>query len=240
MLAASGTTSSTQRSTSSACRAVKRCASKPHSRRPSLTLFPSGWVRTQARSAPRASSRRFSPPLRWTSSCTSCATTLRCVPALFTRGRARARLSHAARFSLARARPFAGPQLRALGLHLLDDQAPAQPPAVCPAGPRRRHDDGPVHGQLRAAPHQDLPPPRRPRHGRCVPRSGKGTRRGKGRGAMMRNGTRAAIGPRDQGGRKGEGLGRGTGVWARKERGGKGPAVRLGHPALTLALGPYP
>ena len=64
------------------------------------------------------------------------------------------------------ARALRRAQRRALGLHLQHDQALPHRARVRAAGPRRGEDDRAVHARLHRAAGQDLPPARRPRHGR--------------------------------------------------------------------------
>ncbi len=98
------------------------------------------------------------------------------------------------------ARALGGAQLRALGLHLQLHQEAARRPARGAARPRPG-DDGPrVPGGLRAAPHPDLPPARRARHGRhggADPDQGRpGRQRGGARQGAGRQAARGEGGPR--------------------------------------------
>ena len=67
---------------------------------------------------------------------------------------------------LGAARPLGRPQLRPLGLHLLLHQEVPRATGLLPRRPLAGHDDRALHARLRAAAGEDLPPPRRPRHGR--------------------------------------------------------------------------
>ena len=92
------------------------------------------------------------------------------------------------------ARPYGRAQLRPLGLHLLLHQDAAQQPGVSSARPRPGgHGQGLPEG-LFGAPHQDLPSPRRLRHGRhggADPRSQEpGGERGRLRQGPRRQGAR--------------------------------------------------
>ncbi len=65
-------------------------------------------------------------------------------------------------------RPLRRPQLRPLGLHLLLHQKTRRRHLRPPPRPLAGHHDHALHAQLLQALHQDLPSPRRSRHGRHV------------------------------------------------------------------------
>ena len=63
------------------------------------------------------------------------------------------------------ARALRRPERRPLGLHLQHHQEVPRPARIRAARPRAGHDDRALHARLHRAAGEDVPPPRRPRHG---------------------------------------------------------------------------